>query len=238
GVERPVEVGVVAHAVAVASYAHDVAVVEQAVDQGGGHDLVPEDLAPLREALVAREHRGRLFVAARHELKEEHGAGAAGGQVAALVDHEDRRVGQHLEPLLELAGGLRLFQAGDEIGQRAVVDAASALGRGDRQADGQVGLSDPGRAQEDHVLLAFDEAQLVQALDLLTTEAGLKREVEAFERLYGRQAAGAHGRLQAAGVPELDLGSEQALDRLAAGDRPAVDPREDGIERFQRAGHL
>src|SRR5690606_13628041 len=78
----------------------------------------------------------------------------------------------------------------------------------------------------------------VQALDLLTTEAGLKREVEAFERLYGRQAAGAHGRLQAAGVPELDLGSEQALDRLAAGDRPAVDPREDGIERFQRAGHL
>src|SRR5690606_41251332 len=154
--------------------------------------------------------------------KEGHGAGAADGQVAELVDRGDRRVGQHLEPLLELAGGRRLFQAGDEIGQRAVVDAASALGRGDRQADGQVGLSDPGRAQEDHVLLAFDQAQLVAALDRLTTEAGLKREVEAFERLYGRHAAEAHGRLQAAGGPELDLGSEQALDRLTAVDRPTA----------------
>src|SRR5690606_23807774 len=39
GLEGLVELGVVAHAVAVAADAHDVAVVEQAVDQRGRHDL-------------------------------------------------------------------------------------------------------------------------------------------------------------------------------------------------------
>src|SRR5690606_33581164 len=82
GLEGPVELGVVAHAVAVAADAHDVAVVEQAVDQRGRHDLVAKDLAPLLEALVAGEHgRGRL-VAPGHELEEEHGPGAADGQIA------------------------------------------------------------------------------------------------------------------------------------------------------------
>src|SRR5690606_35393044 len=56
GLEGLVELGVVAHAVAVAADAHDVAVVEQAVDQRGRHDLVAKDLAPLLEALVAGEH--------------------------------------------------------------------------------------------------------------------------------------------------------------------------------------
>src|SRR5690606_32298591 len=51
GLEGLVELGVVAHAVAVAPDAHDVAVVEQAVDQRGRHDLVAKDLAPLLEAL-------------------------------------------------------------------------------------------------------------------------------------------------------------------------------------------
>src|SRR5690606_4014981 len=96
GVERPVEVGVVAHPVAVAADAHDVAVVKQAVDQGGRHHLIPEDLAPLLEALVAGEHGRSRFVASGHELKEEHGPGPANGQIADFVHHEDGRVGEHL----------------------------------------------------------------------------------------------------------------------------------------------
>jgi hypothetical protein len=42
----------VSQAEAVAVDADDVAVVEQAVDQGGGHGLIAEDVAPLLEALV------------------------------------------------------------------------------------------------------------------------------------------------------------------------------------------
>jgi len=45
------------------------------------------------------EHGGDSFVAAAHELEEEHGAGAGDGQIADLVDDEERRMGQDLQAL-------------------------------------------------------------------------------------------------------------------------------------------
>ena len=60
----------------------------------------------------------------------------------------------------------------------------------DGQADGQVRLADAGRAEEDDVFLALDEAELVQALDLLVLDGGLKREVEVLECLDGGQTRG------------------------------------------------
>jgi hypothetical protein len=44
-------------------------VVDEPIDEGRRHHLVAEDLAPLLEALIGREHGGRLFVAVRHQLK-------------------------------------------------------------------------------------------------------------------------------------------------------------------------
>ena len=82
------------------------------------------------------------------------------------------------EATLETAGRLRLLERGDEIGERAVVDAPAALRGGDGEADRQVRLPDAGRAEEDHILPALDEAELVQALDLLAPQRRLKREVE------------------------------------------------------------
>jgi len=46
----PYEVPVLAHPVAVAADVDDVAVVQQPVDEGGDHDLVTEDTAPVLEA--------------------------------------------------------------------------------------------------------------------------------------------------------------------------------------------
>ena len=47
-------------------------------------------------------------------------------------------MGEDLEPVVEPAGGLGLFERVDEIGERSVVDPAPALGRGDGQTDRQV----------------------------------------------------------------------------------------------------
>src|SRR5690606_31675491 len=178
------------------------------------------------------------LVAPGHELEEEHGAGAADRQVADLIDDEDRRVREHLEALLELARGLGLLEARDEIGERAVVDAPPTLGRGNGQADGQVGFADAGRTQEDHVLFSFDEAELVKALDLLSSDRGLEAEVEAVERLYGRKAGGPHGGLKPSVVPELDLGREQGFDGLGPGEGAGIETGEDGVDRLQGAGPL
>ncbi|MEQ8329687.1 MAG: hypothetical protein RH859_04405 [Longimicrobiales bacterium] len=142
------ELGVVPHAVAVAADVDDMAGVQEAVDEGGGHDVVAEDLAPLLEALVGGEHGGGGLVAPCHELEEEHGAVAGDGQIADLVHDEQGRVGQRLETMAELARGLGLLEGGDEVGEGAVVDAPTVLGRGDGQADGQVGLPDAGRAEK------------------------------------------------------------------------------------------
>lgn len=107
------ELDVLTHAAAVSPDADDMAVVEQAVDQGACHDVVSEHLAPLLEALVGGEDRGSALVAAGHQLVEEHGAGGRDGEVADLVDDEDGWKGQGLEPVGEATAGLSLLEGGD-----------------------------------------------------------------------------------------------------------------------------
>ena len=89
---RPPKVLVVAHPVAVAANVDDVAMMEQAIDQRSGHEIVTEDLAPFVEGLVRGQDGGGGFVAAGHELEEEHGVVAIDREVADLVDDQDRRV--------------------------------------------------------------------------------------------------------------------------------------------------
>ena len=78
------------------------------------------------------------------ELEEQDRAVLGHRQVADLVDHQQRGMRQHLEAARQVARRLRLHERGHEVGERAVVDAASGLGRGDRQADGQMRLADSG----------------------------------------------------------------------------------------------
>src|SRR5215207_5271638 len=49
-VEPPCQVRMLTEPIAVAPDVHDVTVVDEAIDQGCRHDVVPEDLAPLLEA--------------------------------------------------------------------------------------------------------------------------------------------------------------------------------------------
>ena len=104
------------HAVAVAPDVDDVAVVEQPIDERGGHDLVAEDVPSLLEALVGGEDDGADLVAPVDELEEEGDAGAGDGDVSDLVDDPQRRVGEDLEP----AGGLCLLEGGDGVSQRPI----------------------------------------------------------------------------------------------------------------------
>lgn len=151
------EVGMLTHREAVAPDVDDVAVRKETFNERRGHDFIAEDLAPILEALVAGEHGGSMLVAAAHELEEMHGARARHGEIADLVDDQKGWIGQRLHPVQELAGPVGFLEAHDEIGEGAIVDTASALGRGDRQADGQVCLAHTGGVEEDDILLAFDE---------------------------------------------------------------------------------
>ena len=145
---------------------------------------------------------------------------------------------EHGEPTGETAGGLGFLERGDQVGQRAVVDAPAALRGGDGEADRQVRLAHAGRAEKHHVLLALDEAELVQALDLLALDRGLEGEVEVAERLDRRQPRGAHRGLQPAVVAQGDLAPSSGSIASAAASGRRRCSRRIVIERFQRAGHL
>ena len=138
------------HAVGVPSDVDDMAVVDQPVDERGGHHLVAEHAAPVLEALVRRQHRRRSLMPGVDELEEEHGAVLADRQVADLVDHQQGGMRQHAQPARQVAGGLGLGEGLDEPREGSVIDAPSGLGRGDREAYGQVSLPDPGR--NSHIL--------------------------------------------------------------------------------------
>ena len=94
------EVGVLPHPVAVAADGDEVAVVYEAIDKGSRHNLIAEDLAPFLKALIRGEHGRGVLLAPRHELEEEHRAGAADRQIADLVDDEERRMREHLQTRL------------------------------------------------------------------------------------------------------------------------------------------
>ena len=97
-------------------------------------------------------------------------------------------MGEDGQPPRQVACRLRFLERGGQVDQGAVVDAAATLRSGDGEADRRVGLAHVRRAEQHHVLLARDEVELVQALDLLALERRLEGEVEAFQRLHRRQA--------------------------------------------------
>ncbi len=67
----------------------------------------------------------------------------------------------------QLSGGLGFLQRGNQINQSAVVHPPAALGSRNSQANRQMGLTHARWPKQDDVLLAVDEDELMQALDLL-----------------------------------------------------------------------
>jgi hypothetical protein len=82
-------------------------VMEETVQDGGGQDLVVEDLPPVQEALVAGDDEAGPFVPADEEAEEEAGLLPAQGQIPDLVQDQHLGVGELLEDLVQavLVGG-------------------------------------------------------------------------------------------------------------------------------------
>ena len=74
--------------VALALEGHDVGVVDEAIDEGGGDHRVAEDLAPGFEAAVAGDDDRAAFVAACDQGEEQVRGLALEREVADLVDDD------------------------------------------------------------------------------------------------------------------------------------------------------
>ena len=69
---------------------NDDGMMEQAIEKRGGDDRIAENVSPFREATVRGQDHRALFVAGVHELEEQVGAAGGDGQIADLVDDEQR----------------------------------------------------------------------------------------------------------------------------------------------------
>ena len=117
------------------------------------------------------------------ELEQILGGGGRQLAHAEVVDDEQRHGGEVGHDLLAavLEGGV-----GELVEQHvglAVADAVALLDRGEAEGLGEVALAGAGRAEEEHVLAALDEARGGELVDELAVDLLVEVEVEAVERL-------------------------------------------------------
>jgi hypothetical protein len=65
-------------------------VVDEAVDHGGGDDVIAEHFTPTAEGFVGGDDQAGPFVARGHQLEEQVGGFGFEWDVADLVDDDER----------------------------------------------------------------------------------------------------------------------------------------------------
>jgi hypothetical protein len=101
-----------------------VAVVEEAVEDGDGQDVVAKNLAPFGGAFVAGDDHGAAFLSAGDESEDHVGFGPVQGQVAHFVHDQDRGTQVGLQLSVESA-----------CPSESLAGSSAALVRSQRQAD-------------------------------------------------------------------------------------------------------
>jgi site-specific DNA recombinase len=135
----------------------DLGVVDEAVDHGGGDDVVGEGFAPAPEGQIRGDHDRALFVAGCDELEEQIRGVVVEGDVADLVDDDEFVAADFLEFDFELPGMVCCREAGDPVAGGVEQHRVAGLGCFDAESDGEVCLPDSGWAEQDDVLRFRDE---------------------------------------------------------------------------------
>ncbi len=110
--------------------------VDEPVDHGGRDGGVAEDLAPAAEGFVAGDVEAGPLVAAADQLEEQVGGLGLEGDVADLVDDEERVATQAEQLVVEPAGAVGLGQGVDPFGGGGEQDSMAGLAGADGDADG------------------------------------------------------------------------------------------------------
>src|SRR5208282_1481835 len=142
------------------------AMVLQPIDQGVDQRLLVEQIVPLGQVEVGGDDGGGAVVALIHQTEEGVGLLGLEGQVAEFVN-EERTITAHL---LEKFSGRPIGQGGVKLVQEGlgvIKTAAMAVQTGlPQQTHGQAGFAGSRLAYEQDVLVAPQEVQAGQGLDL------------------------------------------------------------------------
>ena len=129
-------------AVTVAADIDGDGLVQEAVEEGRGEDMVREDVAPLVERLVGGENDAAALITSRDKLEQEWGGALVEGKVANFVQDQDLRTTQGLHTLRETVSPSIVSQLVEQVSYRIEQNRLTAGERGHAQADCQMCFAD------------------------------------------------------------------------------------------------
>ena len=119
------QIGVLTQAVARALDVHDDGVVEQAVQKGGGNDLVAKNFRPFAEATIRSQDHGASLITGIDQLKEKIAGSGADAEIADFVNDEQRGPAQIADTLPQPTFTISFGKRIKDIGKRREVDATT-----------------------------------------------------------------------------------------------------------------
>ena len=206
--------------------------MQQPIENRRGDDRIAEELLPIDEALVRGQDRRAFLVPVGDELEKQIRLPAVDGKVPCLVDdHEPGAV-------IRLALALGLLEFPDQRLHGREVDLDPVAAGFDRQGDGQMGLADTRRAQEDDVFVAGEEGQVEKLHDRFFIQMGMEEEVVFLDRLGEGEPRDLQGRLDAAFLPGRHFLLEQMIQESKIRGLALLGSRDDGLKHLRRSDEL
>lgn len=136
-----------------------VRMMDEPIEDGRSDRIIIEDLAPILERAVGGEDHGALFVTVGHDLEEKVGAILVERQEAQLIDDEEFRRAETVDGARKGVIGLGGGEGVDEIGGGDPKGFNFILAGGVGEGQGDVGLTNAGRAHEDEIGIGVDEVE-------------------------------------------------------------------------------
>lgn len=189
----------------------DLAVVSEAVQEGGCHLGVAEDGRPFNEGEVGGDDDGGPLVEAAHQVEEQLTAGLGEGQIAKFVEDDEVEAGQMIcDAALAAGAGLGL-EAVDQIDDAE--EAARAPARVPLRATAMARWLLPKPFPPMSTALRWlARKALVASSRTRASWMGVRGEVEVGKFFGERQPGDGHLVLDGAGLLLGDLGLEQVAD--------------------------
>ena len=166
-----------AKAVAFAADRDDLAMMQQAIQDGRGHDLVSEHLAPVADRLVGGEQYAAALVALGDDLEQQMGGAGRHRQIAELVDHQQVRLGEAAQADVPLVRVVGAHQRGHQRRRRDVAHRVVLVDGGAAEGDGEMGLAHPRRSEQQQVVAVRHPSGGPEIPQLVGVDAGLRLAV-------------------------------------------------------------
>lgn len=210
----------------------------EAVEGALRQDGIVEERDPLVDGPVGGHDRGRSAVALEDDLVEVARLPRVETAQAEVIDDEDVRSEQPAQRLLGRVIGAGLMQPLQQVVGTKEEHVVTGPARRMAQRRGEVGLPDAHGPEEDHVLLALDEAEGEEVAHAVAIEADRRVPVEALERLLLVEARPGEPHGQVALVAPCDLVVQRQLQELELTELRLPRIRDSLRERREQAPEL